>query len=311
MVARLRWSLVLFLALTAALAAAWAGPLETVLEKHQAALDALSTQRTEKVTALEKWYANALETVRKQAMDKGNLDLVLAVKTEAARTQTTLTAEEMKSMPAPLPAIRQQLEQARAGIVTWHQNAVRTLTRERSAALEALEKRLTQNGQIEEALKVRTARSASTAVLDLPPPSAVLPAPSMPPPADSPAGTSAPAPGANRTVTISARIDARDDFIIFQNTLHIQHHTYAKPKNITVNGQPWIPEWKGDETANDFVFNPPLAPIGTGPVNATILSGRGKVVAAEQLSTADGQKLTVRFNDPQNGAAVSTIQISW
>ena len=46
-------------------------------EKEKAAQGAVGRQREEKVAALDKWYADSLEAIRKHGQEKGELDLVV------------------------------------------------------------------------------------------------------------------------------------------------------------------------------------------------------------------------------------------
>lgn len=163
---------------------------------------ALKAKTDEAAAALRAWYNMALDLLRKNALGKGDLDAVLAADSERERIGRDLTEQEKNSLPLASLQVRTQYDQARANQATQEKVATAALLRAYLATLESLEKRLTQQGDIDAALATRKERTAAAQQLSstLPLPGDVLAAePPKPGPAASPRPVATPALLASRT----------------------------------------------------------------------------------------------------------------
>ncbi len=122
--------------------------------------DAIAADRAKFTTALDAWYTAGLDKLLAERSTAGDLDGALAVKTERTRvsTQGETTAEQLKSMPATLRTMREayQASLKKTGDELARRTAAANL--KHVTDLEALQKRITMTGDIEQALKVKSIR---------------------------------------------------------------------------------------------------------------------------------------------------------
>jgi len=131
-------------------------------------------------------------------------------------------------------------------------------------------------------------------------------------PAPAPFGAQVAAPpNAIREITIKMRVDASDNLKIRDGRLWIEHLRLALPSSFTINGVPWTPTWNQRVTDSFTAFAAPLAPFADAKVTVTKITGRGSVTLRESPTEANGQTLTVQFQDPANGTAMYEVVISW
>ena len=138
-------------------------------------------------------------------------------------------------------------------------------------------------------------------------------------PSSAPQATATPSTFANslltgqftRRILLKAAVDAGDNVIIADGKLHIQHIDWSKPKDFSINGVKWSPQWNNN-TSDDFIkFNPPLAPFVGGNLVVKKVKGRGDVNVVESPSEANGQKLVVHLQDNGPGASEFEVRITW
>lgn len=178
--------------------------LPAAMEKQATARAAISTEFEGRLKLVKGWYTTSLDTLQQDATAKGNLDTLLGIKKERERAERALTAEEMAELKEPLLGLRGRYDQALETLATQQKAREATAVRDYVASLEALEKRITQRGDIDGALKVREevgkARSEAAALetkRTAPDPqvAAVTPAaPGSQPVTASPGATPAPKP---------------------------------------------------------------------------------------------------------------------
>jgi hypothetical protein len=114
-----------------------------------------------------------------------------------------------------------------------------------------------------------------------------------------------------RRIVFKGAVDAGDNLIIENGKLHIQHIDWSKPKDITINGIKWPPQWNGN-TSDDFTaFNPPLATFAGAKVQVRKAKGRGEVTVLEPPTEANGQKLVVHLQDIGSGHSEFEVHITW
>ena len=150
-----------------------------------------------------------------------------------------------------------------------------------------------------------------------------------PPAVPAPAAVVAPAPGVaavkpkigdpfntqmTRKIVFKALVDAGDNLIIQNGKLRIEHIDWKKPKDISINGIKWTPNWE-DKKTDEFVgFVPPLAPFAGA--NVTVkkvqkVKSRGGVTVLEPPTETNGQKLVVHLQDEGAGASEFEVHITW
>lgn len=168
----------LWLALTLAAVAQSAPELEAVRQPFLKALDAIATERMERLQRLQSDYLRALEDLRKKLTAEGNLTGVLAVRAELARAAEWQdpTPVQEREMPAALAQLRRQFVADRERILAELKLRDDALRAGYLRDLEALQRRLTQEDKIEAALAVKAERDRMTA----PAPVTVAPPPAPP-----------------------------------------------------------------------------------------------------------------------------------
>lgn len=148
------------------------------------------------------------------------------------------------------------------------------------------------------------------------------------PPA-APAPALAPAPGVaavkpkigdpfntqmTRKIVFKAMVDAGDNVVIQGGKLHIEHIDWEKPKDISINGIKWTPNWDGKKSDEFVGFAPPLAPFAGA--NVTVkqtkkVKKNGGVKVIEPPTETNGQKLVVHLQDEGSGASEFEVHITW
>ena len=131
------------------------------------------------------------------------------------------------------------------------------------------------------------------------------------------------APLLERSVVVNAFIDGSDTFIIRPDGVQILHHNDIKPGRWSedglgnpgsvgreptyVNGFPWYPAWHHNES-RILPFNGELVL----PLDAEYtLSHRGRSQSRLVSPTEEHPYISVRVDDPANGAAWCLIKIQW
>jgi hypothetical protein len=164
---------------------------------------ALKKKTDDAAIALRKWYESALDVMKKNALAKGDLDAVLATDLERQRMSRDLTNQEKANLPLASLQVRNQFDQARVAQAAQEKTATAALLRGYVATLEALEKRVTQKGDIDAALAIRKERTAAAQQL-----SNATPLPGDLLAAESPKPGATPAPSAATPVATPAATPA-------------------------------------------------------------------------------------------------------
>ena len=128
----------------------------------------LRTARDTRVAALAKSYAASLERLQKEITARGDLDGALQAKAELERLGggQEPSAEERKVMPPALVALRRQFEIARDPVAATARQQEEQETKAYVVALDALQKRLTTQNQLDKALLVKAEREKFASVTD-------------------------------------------------------------------------------------------------------------------------------------------------
>lgn len=124
----------------------------------------------EKVRELDVKYLQALQRALEVATKAGQLDEALAIRAEATRLggTTGVPATDGPSDPASLVQIRTTYRTQLGKIETERDLAAAPLIAQHEAKLEAYQTRLTTEGKLDEAVKVKAARGKAAAGLSLP-----------------------------------------------------------------------------------------------------------------------------------------------
>lgn len=64
-----------------------------------------------------------------------------------------------------------------------------------------------------------------------------------------------------RRIAIKGRVDGLDLFKVKNGQLWIEHKSWEKRSEFTINGVHWNVQWDGDTSQHFIAFNPPLAPF--------------------------------------------------
>jgi hypothetical protein len=152
----------------------------------KASADALAAERAKWLAALNDWYSAGLDKVHADRSAAGDLDGVLAVKAERARfsAQGETSADQIQAMPATLRTLRETYNASLKRITDEVARRTAAANLKQSADFEALQRRVTMTGDIEQALKIKRAKESFLA----PPAPAAPVAPAPTPPAPSPGG---------------------------------------------------------------------------------------------------------------------------
>lgn len=174
--------------------------LPAAVQQQLAVAESIQAKAEEGGKALRAWYSTALDAVKKDAVARGDLDGVVAADAERDRAERDLTEAEKNALPKLCREVRDKFDEARAR----HANQVRAATlaslQSYAITLEGLEKRLTQEGKLEDAIAVRLERVKLAKQLAGGEPVPAPPAPATPVPARS----VAPAPNAPAPATLAA-----------------------------------------------------------------------------------------------------------
>jgi serine/threonine protein kinase len=122
----------------------------------------------------------------------------------------------------------------------------------------------------------------------------------------------------NHTITIKARIDARDVLKIQGNKVWWQHELGCFPGDpqgdnapTFINGIAWRPQWDGSNSVPFEALAPAFPLKSPLEVTCTKLSGRGEAAISELPTPANTNTLSVYFNDEEGGADWYQVSILW
>ena len=166
-------------------------------EAYNTAMEANATEGLKWNEGLEKWYLDGLDKLKAERSKAGDLDGAVLAKTEhdriAAHTETT--AEQIKAMSPAMRALRTRYEGSLRKIAEEVGKRNLPVSQKFLADLEALQKRITVSGDIEQALIVKAEKDRFAAQL----------AASAPKPTAIPAAIAAPTPSAKPKVVQAAK----------------------------------------------------------------------------------------------------------
>jgi hypothetical protein len=132
--------------------------LNVVSKKYSDAWRQIEGRREERLSALKTQYLAALEVLYQKAIAKGDLDAVIAVKSEKDRilTDVTLGDADRAALPAELKTQRATYDQGSARVIKEQSDQLRQLYDKYKKTLEFQEKNLTVQGRVDDALAVRS-----------------------------------------------------------------------------------------------------------------------------------------------------------
>ena len=329
------FSMLMALSMTAHAQENPAPPPQSEMQKWIAATDAqwqaafkrdVSDVQETELGKLKLQFLTSLEAAVTKASGAGDLDGAVALRNEQKRFGDSNVFPEQD-----LAAEAASVKQLRAGIRVQlarvdKDNAARTkaLHVKYDQVLAQAQTQLTQRQRLDDALLVKAKRdevaaawiTPAIAALEKQDPASATGAQKPPVPVR---GVVTPKPAAAlmatlRRIVFKASVDAGDNVVIQNGKLHIEHIDWTKPKDISVNGIKWEPNWQ-DKITDDFAkFTPPLAPFAGAHV--TVRSVRkvkkdGYVKVLEQPTDANGQKLIVHLQDEGGGASDFEVHITW
>lgn len=134
-----------------------AAEMKAVGAPYHAAVEAVSADYQKWVASLDTWYLAELDKLKAARAKLGDLDGAVAVKAERDRiaSHAATTPEQIQAMPATLRKVRTGYDQGLKKSADEGARRIDTVRRKYLADLEALQKRITISGDIEQALAVK------------------------------------------------------------------------------------------------------------------------------------------------------------
>ena len=131
--------------------------LNAVSKKYSDTWRQIESRRAERLSTLKTQYLAALDEIYQKAMAQGDLDGVLAAKSEKDRilTDVELPAADREAMPDTLKKPRSLYDQSFTRVLQEEKDQLRQLHEKYKKTLETQERKLTTQGRVDEALAVR------------------------------------------------------------------------------------------------------------------------------------------------------------
>ncbi len=127
-------------------------------------------------------------------------------------------------------------------------------------------------------------------------------------PSSGPLGTAM----SSKRIKLKLRVDGVDVIKVRDGKLWIEHKSWSKPTDATVNTRSWKPTWDGNKSDEFITFVPPLAPFAGLPVEVKRTKGRGSATLKQSPSAANDQTLVFEVNDgTEGGADIYEVLITW
>ena len=127
--------------------------LKAATAQHARGVALAQEHHLDRISGYKDSYSVELNRLEKLAQARGDLDGVLALRSERERMDRSLTADEMKALPKAGRASRIRFDQTVAKSLAKEQTEIASLNKTYAATLEGLQARLTRAGNIESALK--------------------------------------------------------------------------------------------------------------------------------------------------------------
>ena len=312
-------------------AAPAAAPAQTEMQKWIATTDAqwqatfnrdVTDVHAAELKKLAQQYAASLEAAITKASGAGDLDGAVALRNEQKRFAETnvFPEQDLGGEAASVKQLRAAIRTQLAKLEKDHATRAKALHAKYDQVLTQAQTQLTQRQRLDDALLVKAKRDEVAAAWITPAITATIAKTDFPalPGTGALKPTATPKPAFNalgtRRIVFRAAVDAGDNVVIQNGKLHIEHIDWTKPKDISVNGIKWTPNWQ-DKITDDFEkFTPPLAPFAGAQVTARLakkVKKNGWVKVLEQPTDANGQKLIVHLQDEGNGASDFEVHITW
>ena len=110
-------------------------------------------------------------------------------------------------------------------------------------------------------------------------------------------------------IAIRGKFDS--DVIKIQNgALWIEHQSFEKPVDITINGAHWKPDWQGQKS-NRYQFSMPLEGFENGTVQVKKIQGRSALALVQLPAAQNQQTLAIKVVDEPVGVDTYEIVIRW
>jgi len=102
-----------------------------------------------------------------------------------------------------------------------------------------------------------------------------------------------------RHITIRGKFDA-DNIKVQNGAVWIEHLSFDKPTELSINGVRWNPTWQGN-TSDRFQLPAPVIPFGDAKVRVRKLLGRSPIALLDLPSAKNNQTLTIKAVDSPVG----------
>ncbi|HEV7404869.1 MAG TPA: hypothetical protein VGO11_18145 [Chthoniobacteraceae bacterium] len=250
-------------------------------EGLKTAVDAIAAERAKWMTALDAWYTAGLEKLLADRSAAGDLDGVIALKTERTRfsAQGEMTADQLNAMPGTLRTFYETYQASFKK--TGDELARRTAAANQKhvADLEALQRRVTMTGNIEQALKVKSVKENFLKPPAPAAPLAVAPVEPAPP-------TTTPAPPATagegkEYLTEVTPAHTESPVVLTRGSRIATTESFKPPVEITVIAKTENTNLRLGYAADQIIFNWERGPtefrIDGGPGNKQYKKGAGGI----------------------------------
>jgi hypothetical protein len=146
----------LFFVLASSLFAQKTNDIEVAVAARDKGVASSQAQHRDRVFQFKKTYTNELARQEYLTRAKGDLEGLLAIRSESERMDRPLTPDELKALPEAARASRDKFDQSVARSLAQERAEVAAHDRAYAATLKAIQARLTRAGDIEGALKAKS-----------------------------------------------------------------------------------------------------------------------------------------------------------
>ena len=112
-----------------------------------------------------------------------------------------------------------------------------------------------------------------------------------------------------RRISIRGKFDC--DLIKIQNgKVWIEHVSFEKPTDLSINGVHWKPQWQGNNSGR-FELKLPVDSFDNATVKVTKVQGRSELASVELPTPQNKQTLSIKVVDQPLGVDTYEIHIRW
>ena len=115
-----------------------------------------------------------------------------------------------------------------------------------------------------------------------------------------------------KILTIKSFVDGSDIIKMSGKKLWIEHESFKRPNQISIDGKKWLPKWNGNVSIPYEDFSPAFKPHDSQNIKLSKRMGRGTVTIVEMPTIENSETLVVKIDDTANsGADWYEFTVSW